>query len=130
MKLGTFTLISAIVLLLFFATTISSTVQNGGKLSGNSHFNRLHLISNFLQYAVKKQFLMSGKSHKEQAKALFWVSPEVNYETFLYALPFLVIPLSLVWVYWLYPPGKFYSHLPANYTDFNTMNATIHGVFN
>jgi hypothetical protein len=76
---------------------------------------------------TEKQYLeIPFRQTDQSARFFFWVSPAVNYQTFLYAVSFLLIPAAVVWVYWLYPPGKYYSTIPASpdYIGYQVMNDT------
>src|SRR5665811_200522 len=65
-------------------------------------------------------------NNSQFARTLFWVSPLINFDIFLYTISFALIPAAILWVYWLYPPGKFYSSAPPapDYIGFSVMNLT------
>lgn len=60
------------------------------------------------------------------SRALFWVSPVLNFHTLLFGIAFGLIPLAALWVLWLYPPGKYYFKAPPppDYVGHTVMNIT------
>jgi len=65
----------------------------------------------------------------EAARFFYWISPNFNMDMFIFLLPLMLIPAALVWIYVIYPPGKFYANVPFNHTDTVTVfNATV-GLF-
>lgn len=88
-------------------------LQNNSVLGGDQSSSPQH------QEAINTDF-----SKDVSPRALFWVSPTLNFQTFLFYLAFALIPFALGWVYWLYPPRKYYYQIPPDYVGYSVMNIT------
>ncbi|CAL8113938.1 unnamed protein product [Orchesella dallaii] len=77
-------------------TSLSSSVNNSAHNVDSGH----------------KETTVSSQRQESVGKALFWLSPAFNMDIFTYVLPFAFIPLLLIYVYIVYPPGKYYSSAP------------------
>lgn len=69
----------------------------------------------------------SEKESYGLSRALFWVSPVVNFMTFFVSISFILMPLAFGWMFWLYPPKKYYYNVPPppTYVGYSVMNITM-----
>ena len=65
----------------------------------------------------------------ETSRFFFWISPNFNIDFFIFILPFALIPVALVWIFIIYPPGKFYANVPYNRNGTATVFEATEGLF-
>jgi len=62
--------------------------------------------------STHQETMVSSMEQGVAERALFWLSPAFNFDIFTYLISFAFIPLLLIYVYVVYPPGKYYSSAP------------------
>ncbi|CAG7719471.1 unnamed protein product [Allacma fusca] len=82
--------------------------------------------------ANSEELLALGSSGSEEiARAFFWISPYWNWNIFFVVICFALMPVTLLWLYIIYPPGKYYSNVPPppQYVGWAKHNFTDHDSF-
>lgn len=103
----------------FIILTISSTFIGAIMVQGsdNGAIKKDNLSS-------KQTSLSSQVTESAIGKTLYWISPQFNMDIFTYILPFMFIPIALIYVYIIYPPRRYYVTAPNSYMGYYLSNDT------